>query len=140
VDQLLRDVSLVFQWLRAFVPLAIVAVALTPTGCGRGQSQGELLTAEQTVQTALETWRSGKSASSLKASTPPIEFHDDDWQRGARLVDFQIVKTYLESDGTPRCSVQFTIQLGAKAPEKRRATYQLVNKGNAVVVARDPFS
>jgi hypothetical protein len=56
------------------------------------------------------------------------------------LLEFQITKTYMETDGTARCAVSLMVQHGEKSPERRQVTYQVVTKDNKTVIARDPFS
>lgn len=121
-----------------FFSLLLVAVALS-SGCSHDPAQQQLDAAQQGVQKALETWKQGAKAENLKSGTPPIEFHDDDWQQAARLLDYQVVQTYLDPDGSPRCAVTLTVQRPRQQPEQLRVTYQVVEKG-AIVIARDPFS
>jgi hypothetical protein len=123
-----------------FVEILMTCLALLIVG-GCNNTDGEQLDAStQLIQVAFEAWQRGEKASSLQSGSPSVQFHDDDWERSARLVEFKIVKTYMETDDTPRCAVEFSVQYGKKPPESRQATYQLVKKGDMTVIARDPFS
>ena len=92
------------------------------------------------MKTALDSWQRGEKAAALKSGAAPIEFSEDHWERKARLIEYEISKTYAETDGTARYSVGLTVQYGNKPPERVQATYQIVNKDNKIVIARDPFS
>jgi len=109
-------------------------------GCGDGAAQQQLDLATQAVQAGLDAWKRGEKAATLKASPAAIDFFDDDWQGSARLVEYEVLTTYLETDGTPRCAVRLVVQRGTKPPEEVQVTYQLVTKENETVIARDPFS
>lgn len=116
-----------------------LAAVFAVCGCGDDESQRELDFAGQVVATALDAWKRGESADSLLSHETPIEFHDDDWQLAARLVDYTIVQVYRDTDGGPRCAVTLTLQRGQAPPEQIQETYQ-VNTNPKVVVARDPMS
>lgn len=131
---------MVSPWRNVACSAVVCMLAAMTSGCGDGGVQERLDLAKQTVQTALDTWKRGEQAALLKAGPTPIEFFDDDWERAAKLIEYEIVKTYMETDGTPRCAVGLTVQYGKKPPAKVRATYQLVNKENRIVIGRDPFS
>jgi hypothetical protein len=118
---------------------ALIAVALAFTGCSDAESQQELDLARKSVQAALDAWKRGEAAETLRSLSPPLEFHDDDWGQAARLIDYQIVQVYHETDGSPRCAVALTVQHGGGEPTSLKVTYQ-VNTRPKVVIARDPFS
>ena len=123
--------------------LAVFALSglwmVTAAGCAGTKPQVPLEVAESSVHTALDSWKSGEKADQLKTRTPPIEFHDDDWQKAARLVEYELIKTYCDTDGFPRCTVALTLQHSGQEPVRLQVTYQVVMKPN-VVIARDPFS
>lgn len=124
-----------------WVSCAIAVIAgITSSGCSHQVSKETLNAAEQSVKTALETWKQGQAAATLESNSPPIKFYDDDWISSAKLIEFQVSKTYLESDGTARCTVDLVIQHPKKDAERRQVTYQVVTKDNQTVIARDPFS
>jgi hypothetical protein len=116
------------------------AVLFVFSGCGDGGAQQKMDAAMQSVRTSLDLWKRGERVGTLKTSPTPIEFFDDDCEKSARLVQFEIHKTYMETDGTARCSVGLVVQHGDKPPERVQVTYQVVTKDNKTVIARDPFS
>ncbi len=115
--------------------LACLAVA----GCSDGKDLQKVEFASSTVQRALESWKQGAKPVDLRSAADPVDFHDDDWDRSAKLVDFEIRQTYMESDGTARCAVSLTVQYGKKVPVKVKCTYQIVTEPE-VIIGRDPMS
>jgi hypothetical protein len=124
---------------RFLAALFATGALLGIAGCGDAQSQQELDLATRSVQVALDAWKRGEMADNLKGQSTPIEFYDDDWQKGAKLIDYQIDQTYRETDGSPRCAVTLTVQHGDRASAAVKVTYQ-VNTKPKIVIARDPFS
>jgi hypothetical protein len=116
---------------------ALVALATLAAGCG-SESQQNLDLVRDSVVAALETWKKAERVDSLKSRSPPIEFHDDDWQRGARLLDYELTKTYCDTDGAARCAVTLSVLRRGK-PDTVKVTYQ-ANTSTKIVIARDPFS
>jgi hypothetical protein len=113
---------------------AFAAVAVA--GCG--DSNQDLDVAEQSVRAGLDAWQRGELPETLKQRETPIEFHDDDWQSGARLIDFTVENSYRDSAGGPRCTVQLTIELDGRS-ETKSVVYE-AKVGSTVVVTRDPYS
>lgn len=110
-------------------------------GCGDGGAQQKMMDeAQQSVETALETWKRGEKPEVLLAGAPSIEFFDDDWNRSVSLVEYTVQQTYLETDGTPRCAVNLVLKTGDRPPEQVLVTYEMVTKENRLVIARDPMS
>jgi len=108
-------------------------------GCVNTEEQKKLEFARTTVEHALEAWQQGSKPAELESETEPVEFFDDDWNRSAKLLEFEIGQTYMESDGTARCAVVLTVKRGKKAAVKVNCTYQIVTKPK-VIVARDPMA
>jgi hypothetical protein len=117
----------------------LLIVGLTFSGCSDREAQQKIEFAESTVQRGLEFWQQGGKPAELEAESEPIEFFDDDWNRSAKLVDFEITQTYMESDGTARCAVLLNVKYGKKEPVKVKCTYQIVTDPK-VIVARDPMA
>jgi hypothetical protein len=108
-------------------------------GCGNNENQQKIEFASLTVQHALETWKQGGKPVELLSETVPVEFYDDDWDRSAKLLDFEIRQTYMESDGTARCAVSLTVKYGKKAPVQVKCTYQIVTEPK-IIIGRDPMA
>ena len=64
---------------------------------------------------------------------------DDDWQKSARLLEFELLQTYPDTDKLPRCAVKLVIQYAKQDPVEVKVTYQVVTTPK-IIVARDPFS
>jgi hypothetical protein len=121
---------------RHFWP-ALFALAALAAGCG-SESHQDLNLVRDSVEAGLATWKNAERVDALKSRSPPIEFHDDDWKRGARLIDYEVTKTYRDTDGAPRCAVTLRIQSRGKS-KTIKVTYQ-ANTSSRIVIARDPFS
>ncbi|QEG23980.1 hypothetical protein MFFC18_38850 [Mariniblastus fucicola] len=114
-------------------------LSLLLTGCGNNEDQMKMEFAEATVKQSLEAWQQGKKPAELEAEEEPVRFFDDDWNLSNKLLDFEIRKTYMESDGTARCAVTLTVQDRQGKRNEVKCTYQIVSDPK-VVVARDPMS
>ncbi len=82
-----------------------------------------------TLTRALEAWRGGQSAASLR--TPPDELiaADHDWERGAKLLEFKIVGPGAPFGADRRFAVELTLETAGKKT-KAAARY--------LVAAREP--
>jgi hypothetical protein len=118
----------------------VVCGVLSLAGCADPQSQRELDLSAEYVRSSLEAWSQGTSADVLAARPAPIEFHDDDWQQGARLVGFEIVKTDRGTDGRPRCLVKLDVRLPDSDHETQREVTYEVNTAPKIVITRAPNS
>jgi hypothetical protein len=121
------------------VVVLLAAILIVPPGCGDSSRQQELESAELYVRISLDAWTKGANPNALEARATPIEFHDDDWQSGAGLDEFEIIKTYHDTDGQPRCAVTLSVRRGDAHPIEQKVTYQIVTIPR-VVIARDPYS
>ncbi len=117
--------------------LALIAIATFAAGCGK-KSEPDLDLVRDSVIAALDVWKTAPRSDALKSLSPPIEFHDDDGKRGARLITYEVTKTYRDTDGGPRCAVTLNIQNGGKS-KTVKVTYQ-ANISSKIVIARDPYS
>ena len=124
---------------RSFFSCLLFAAAIALSGCGDDAAQKEMELFQESVEVSLDAWKKGESAASLKARPTPIEFHDEDWQRKAALVSYEIKQLYRETDGTARCAVTLTMKPRGKAAVPANVTYQ-VKFGTTIVIARDPYS
>lgn len=88
---------------------------------------------------ALDGWKQGKTAADFAGQSPPFYVTDDDFNRGTRLVDYQI-----EGEPQPRgTGYSFTVTLttqdktGAKAPSKKKVAYTAYTEPNLAVIRED---
>jgi hypothetical protein len=119
------------------IAAALVALAILTAGCG-SQPDPDLDLVRDSVVTALDAWKTAQPRDALKSRSPPIEFHDEDGQRGARLIAYELTKTYRDTDGAPRCAVTLNLHSGGKS-KTVKVTYQ-ANISSKIVIARDPYS
>jgi hypothetical protein len=126
----------------------LCAAALTLAclaGCSPSPvSKADLTAAEAAVKSGLEAWKKGEKPKQLESSPTPMQFTDEDWQGGAKLVGYQIVKVYGQSDGIARCAVKLELEVRQRGkaglvPTVKEATYHVVLRPK-VVVARDPMA
>lgn len=95
--------------------------------------------AQEAVETGLNSWKSGEKAEALKSRPEPIDFFDEDWLGGGQLVEFKLIRTFMDTDALPRCAVELTIRKAEAPPTSVTVTYQVVKKPYPVI-ARDPFN
>ena len=122
-----------FRW---FTTLFLL---LSCCGCSDNGKQAKLEFGEQTVREGLEVWKQGGQPSDLEARENPIEFHDDDWDVSAKLLEYEIQQSFVDNDGWPRCLVKLKVQRGPDDPVEVRCAYQIISEPK-VVVGRDPMS
>jgi len=113
---------------------------LCVSGCGAAPApQHDLELVRRCVETGLNSWQRGEKLAPLKSDAAPIEFHDDDWKVGVALNQFDLVNTYVDRDGLPRCSVVLTVKRQNGKVERKEVTYQIL-PGEKYTIARDPYS
>lgn len=121
-----------------WLPLLLIGLALVG-GCGSGASDEDLGSAENAVRAGLDAWKRGEQPAALKQLAAPIEFHDDDWLAGAKLMDFELTQTFRDNDGKPRCEAKLTLEFGGGKQESKTVIYE-ANLDGGIVVGRDPMS
>ena len=119
--------------------LVVLVTLLCSAGCGDREAEQKMDFANSTVKSALEFWQQGGKPEELMTGENPVEFHDDDWDVGAKLIEFEIRQTYMDRDGTARCAVTLKVQRGKKAPVDVRCAYQILTVPK-VMVGRDPMA
>lgn len=108
-------------------------------GCGGSRDKELLEHAEKSVDTALSAWKNGGKPEALKTAADPIDAYDEDWLRGVKLLDFKRLRSFIDTDGLPRCTVELQLQSESNPPQTLTTTYQVVNKP-PTTIARDPFN
>jgi hypothetical protein len=117
----------------------LLSMLLLLGGCSNGDKQARLEFGEQTVRDCLEVWKKGGQPADLQASENPIEFHDDDWDASAELLDYEIQQSFVDHDGSARCLVKLKVQRGSAGPVEVRCAYQIIREPK-IIVGRDPMS
>ena len=114
----------------------LLPALLLASGCGPAPPpEADADSSRRVLTTALDAWKQGAPASSLTAQSPPIRVLDGDWERGARLIEYQI-----QSEGQPlglnrQCAVALTLK-DPKGREIRKTVTYVVSAGDSPVVAR----
>jgi hypothetical protein len=88
---------------------------------------------------ALDGWKQGRTYQELADWCPPLLVRDDDLNRGAKLLDYQI-----EGDGQARgTGYSFVVCLmlqdrtGARSPTKKRVVYNAVSEPSRGIFRED---
>jgi hypothetical protein len=115
-----------------------LALLATLSGCSGSASQDALDSARSAVETGLEAWKKGEPAAKFKKSTPSVEFTDEDWTRGFRLTDYEILKTEGKPTAPLRCTVSLTLKGRNGKAVQKEVVYE-VRTGTPTIVARDPY-
>lgn len=122
--------------------IATLLIVLVPTmtGCGGSADKTKIQQASRLVEECLNVWAEGKGAESLALLSPPIRFFDDDWNRSAKLIEYQIEQTFVErADETVRVVVRLKVRGTDGKESEVRCAYQVVVDPE-IVIARDPMS
>jgi len=117
-------------WVLLALALALLA------GCGRSlPPEADAGKARSGLETALEAWKKGDKPNSLHDGSPAIYLNDPQWQKGSRLVDFEIESSSEQRVGQGLCyTVLLTLQDGKGNNRQRKVVYQ-VHTDKAVVIA-----
>lgn len=92
------------------VVLAVLA------GCRNASAPNEeVVGALEVLKSGLEAWKNGSPPAALLAAATPLEFTDSDWQGGAKLLEYRIVKVEGEEDGATLCLVSLNLDVGGRA-------------------------
>src|SRR5262245_21637970 len=72
----------------------LFGVALLSGGCGGNPKPLPMAatpeSSRQALAAALDGWRAGKTFQELNDGSPPVQFIDDDLNRGAKLVEYKV--------------------------------------------------
>jgi hypothetical protein len=123
---------------RIYLGLLTCVLVLISCGCFDDGAQGQLEFIEQKVRAGLECWQAGSKPETLNVGDAPFEFFDEDWNRGAKLLSFEIRQTYFDSSKEPRCFVSLKIQRGKKPATEVECNYKILTEPT-VIVGRDPM-
>lgn len=89
----------------------------------------------EALTTALESWRKGAVADSLRSQSPSIHVADDDWNAGRQLVGFQLFHETLDV-GATAARIQAYLDLTGPTGTQRKVVQFLVSTSPAVSVIR----
>jgi hypothetical protein len=123
---------------RRIVPFWVV-LGLAPVGlfgCSKPPpKQADAQVAKETLSRALKAWQKGESLDAFRKTPPEVTVVEHQWQKGARLVGFE-----LKGDGQPsgfdhQFSVTLSIQDSAAKKLDEIAIY-IVSTSPALVIVR----
>lgn len=110
----------------------ICAVLLAACGCSSQGPQAAPVDPElarNTLQTVLETWKSGESADMLQSLSPSIVAQDMDWKMGYELIDYEVDGQGDAVDTNLYCPVRLEL----RSPDGKNVT-----KNVRYIVGTDP--
>jgi hypothetical protein len=90
------------------IRLSLVCVVLAVVaGCGGSTpaTNPEVASAHEVLTTVLDAWKNGSAPSSLASGPNPVQVSDPEWQAGAKLQEYRILKVGGEEEGVIACTV-----------------------------------
>jgi len=122
--------------------LAAVMMLSALPGCGSGPPKpADPAAAREALERTLTAWKEGRSSESLKDENPPIVVSDHVWNKGARLVRYQIEPGDRHAGADQSFQVVLWLQdekAKAKAKEREEKTEYNVGTHPILTVVR-PF-
>jgi hypothetical protein len=119
---------------------AAMIVLGIPLGCNTGPPKpADPAAAREALDRALGAWREGQSAESLKSGDPPIVVSDHVWNRGARLLKYQIEPGDRRAGADQSFQVVLWLQddkSKGKAKERQEKTEYHVGTNSILTVVR----
>lgn len=121
---------------RFAAPAALIALA---AGCG-GASNAHVVppeaTARQSLEAALDAWKSGKPPGLIAGTSPEVHVIDRAWEKGQKLGGYQVLKEN-PSEADKRFSVELAL---ADASGKKEVTYVVLGRGPVWVFREDDYA
>jgi hypothetical protein len=103
------------------IRISVLCVALAAlAGCQSKQvaNNPEVASAQEVVKAGLEAWKNGSTPASLESGADAVQFRDEDWQAGAKLLEYRILKLGGEEEGETVCAVLLKLQVRGKAVDR----------------------
>lgn len=112
----------------------ILALALAAlTGCEPAASPADPAAAQQALTRALDAWKKGDAPESLATASPSITVADQQWQKGAKLLEYVVA----EKSAASGFDQSFTVTLTLDDPagkKTQKAAYSVSTHPKLVVV------
>jgi hypothetical protein len=124
-----------FTWQQSML-LLILSSGLI--GCGGNAHAVKPDVAQQTLRSALDSWKSGQTVESLKKGSPSIVVQDLDWSGGAKLLDYEVLDGGKPVDANLQAKVKLKLR-DAKDVESEKTVSYLVGTSPVLTVFRDMF-
>ena len=119
---------------------ACVCVCVWMVGCsagGRIEASGSAEQVNQVMRETLDEWKSGIALSDFATEHPEVVVADEDWQVGAKLVDYKLVEPAVLNGSHWRQKVE--LQTKAKTKSKPTTVYYAVTLGEKTSILRSDF-
>jgi hypothetical protein len=112
----------------------VVLMLIFSMGCGSSKPAADKALASEVdvLKEALEAWKSGAKPASLEQLERPIKFVDPDWNSGATLMEYRIIKAGFEDESAMTCTVGLKIELRGKTIDKS-VSYRVVSSPKWVI-------
>lgn len=130
---LFRTASAWGFWKRLVSATCAAALVIMSAGCGTGTQRAGAVdpeAARAALKEALQEWKLGTAPSALRESTPSITVQDLDWERGCKLLEYEVLEAGRDDDA----NLRITVRLVVKEPDGREAEKQV-----KYVVGTDPL-
>lgn len=79
--------------------------------------------AQQTLESALESWKEGKTPDDLLSETPAITVQEPDWESGTKLIEYQLVNDGDAAGPNFVAIVKLKLSKEDAEPTEKTATY-----------------
>jgi hypothetical protein len=106
-------------------------------GCGSKQKPADAGLARATLQRALDAWQAGTSLEDFEKSTPPVVVSDPVWDKGTRLVKYDLTGEEKASGFDLRFSGKLSLQDGAGKQTQQNATWTVSTSPRLVIHRMD---
>ncbi len=112
-------------------------LVLGAVGCG--MSQARLDEARARLQDSLEVWKKGGKPTELVSQAQPVEFYEQMWNSGEKLLDYEIARvTYQDRDKVFRCEVRLTVRTRKGKTKTENLIYD-VYQGTPTKIVNNPM-
>lgn len=120
------NAGLLVGWFLCFMFMSGCSGRVTPVDAGK---------ALVALEMSLECWKDGKKPDDLLEESPPITAHEFDWNKGIRLLDYEIVSDEKNADQSLIAWVKLKLESADGKVSETTAKY-IVNTSPEVTVLR----
>ena len=121
---------------RRAVAAAFAALLALTGGCAKSlPPQADPVQSRAALTAALDAWKEGRPPESLRDREPRVDFRDPHWDKGSRLVRYE-VKAEERSGASARFTVALVLRQPDGATRERLVNYN-ADAGPAVVIRPD---